>query len=291
MLTHYRRILEACAPYVIARRHVAERLRLAPLGVAIEPRHRFDPTHMASGPFIALVKRLDRLCYSPSAMGMPDWVMYDCAMIPGAIVGLGTPADALEPWVRRALEVPAGYLGLVPMSILITLPTPALPSWLIYSLCSVNQMAAGAAPEGLWRFTLALGAEVFEMRDAVCTTRWRSPHLGLYAGLGPLDVITAWTPSHDIRATATFRVPAGPDARRRLLAIDTPPPAAVDRYLDPDDRQALQSLQAEIETGLPVAIVGPAEIRGAETRVPLRVGAGGEPAKLSEPGFVRRFQG
>ncbi len=180
----------------------------------------------------------------------------------------------------------------MPVSIFICIPTVARSAALVYTLCSVNQIAPGAAPEGLWRLTLAAGTQAFRLTQMLATCQWRSPQLGLYAGLGPLHLETAWTPGHDNPATCTFRVSADAAGCERLLRGDLLGPEGIHRYIDADDFQALRALQLEIETGLQVAVVGPAEIRGSDTRVPLQVSSGAD-ALVAEPdrGFTRRFQG
>lgn len=289
-LRFYRRVFETCEPYLVARPPVLRDLDRTPLGVAIQDDHVFDPQRVAGGAFIRLVKRLDEMAYGPVGLSMPDWVFYDCAVVPGAVFGFARRAGDLPPWVGKVLGVEPGYDGLVPVSLLIGLPMVGRESTLVYTLCSLNQMAPGAAPEGLWRVTLAAGTKALGIREMVGATQWRSPQLGLYAGLGPLRLLTAWTPAHDNPATCTFRVRTDDPARERLLRGDLTGPEGIHRYLDADDPSAMRRLQLEIEAGLEVAIVGPAEIRGAETRVPLQLAEEGE-ASDTGAGFTRRFQG
>ncbi len=289
-LTYYRRITEGCAPFVIARGAIVDDLELSPLGLSID--HVYDPQLVAHGPFMQLVQHLDLMAYGPRALSMPSWVFYDCAVVPGAVFGFGRMASDLEPWVRSSMQVPDDYDGLVPMSLFTAIPMAHRKAQLVYSLCSINQVAPGAAPEGLWRLTLAAGTAALGIEVMVATAQWRSAQLGLYANLGPLKVMTAWTPAHDIPETTTFYVFCDDDARQRLLRGDLVSQDAVGRYLDADDRAALQTLQAEIEAGLEAWVMGPAEIRGSETRIPIHehVEPGSPPPRAADH-FVRRFQG
>lgn len=292
MLQHYQRLLDTCVPYVIAREPVRPYLDLAPLGLEVAPDNLVDPMRAASGPFIDLVKRLDDATYGPLALSMPSWVLYDCAVMPGVVFGFGRPAPSLEPWVKTVLQVPDDYEGLVPMSILISIPRVDRQSVLVYTLCSINQVAAGAAPEGLWRLTLAAGTQALGCDRMMATCQWRSPQLGLFAGMGPLELVTAWTPAHDNPTTCTFTVTTDQAARERLLRGDLTDPEAIHRYLDADDQAAMQALQAELETGAQIAIAGPTETRGSETRVPLQIREGILPGAADpDTGFTRRFSG
>lgn len=291
-LRYYRRILDQCEPYVIGRPAVRQALNPRPLGMRIEKDHVFDAQDMASATFVNLVKTLDEMSYAPLTMKMPDWVFYDCAVMPGVIFGVAQRAGTLPRWVRSSLQVPVGYTGLVPMSLMIAIPHPDRRDWLVWSLCSINEVAPGAAPEGLWRLTLAAAVSLVGMRAMTGTVRWRSPRLGLYSGLGPLELVTAWTPAHDIESTVTFRVETPESSVRRLLRGDLVGAEGIDRYIDPDSHEDLLGLQRQIEAGLHVAVVGPAEIRGSSTRVPLQVRGGDERfTEDTDFGYTRRFQG
>ena len=264
----------------------------APLGIVVPEANVLDPQVVANGPFLKLAETLDELTYGPVALRMPSWVFYDCALMTGAVFGFAIRAAALPGWVRKTLRVPGDYLGLVPISQFVAIPMAHRKAQLVFTLCSINQVAPGAAPEGLWRLTLAAGTAALRVDVMVATTQWRSAQLGLFTSLGPLKLLTAWTPAHDIPATATFYVYTDDDARARLVHGTRVPDPWADGYLDADDPLAMQALQTEIEAGLEVWVVGAPEIRGADTRVPLQRHAAGAPAvPTREAAFVRRFQG
>ncbi len=298
MLANYQRILDTCEPWIICRSAVRAGLDLTPLGIAIpsDDAHLIDPQHVAHGAFLRLVQNLDEHTYGPLALTMPSWVFYDCAVVPGVLFGFARRAADLEPWVRSSLRVPKDYAGLVPVSIFTAIPMVHRKAELVYTLCSVNQVAPGAAPEGLWRLTLAAGTAALATDTIVATAQWRSSQLAIYAGLGPLALQTAWTPAHDIPETATFTVASDGAARARLLSGELPWSNVANRYLDADSRAEMQALQTAIEAGAEVAVVAPPEIRGSATRIPLHVG----PLPLAAPGtyppaplggWTRRFHG
>jgi hypothetical protein len=292
LLRFYQRLLDQCEPYVIAREAVLPTLDMAPLGIPVDPAYVFDPMRASSGSFIDLVKRLDDITYGPLALSMPSWVLYDCAVMPGVVFGFGRPAHTVEPWVKTVLQISEDYEGLIPMSILIGIPRVNRRSVLVYTLCSINQVAAGAAAEGLWRMTLAAGTCSLRSQEMIATCQWRGPQLGLFAGMGPLELLTAWTPAHDNPTTCTFRTRTDRSAQARLLRGDVTGPEGIHRYLDADDIEAMKALQREIERGLNIAVVGPAETRGAETRVPLQVRDDDALYSTDEGlGFTRRFSG
>lgn len=291
-IRHYRRIFETCEPYLVARAPVARGLDKRPLDVPIPPANIIDPQRLGHETFISLLQHVNDLTHGPLGLPMPDWVFYDCAVMPGAVFGFARRARSLEPWFRRALRVPDGYDGLVPVSIFICIPTVSRDAALVYTLCSANQVAVGIAPEGLWRLTLALGITAFSLHHMMAVMQWRSEQLGLFAGLGPLELVTAWTPAHDNPASATFRVATPQSAVERLLRGDITGAEGIDAYVDADDFQDLQAVQRRIEAGERIAVVGPAEIRGAATRVPLQIRDANTPFDLTpDIGYTRRFQG
>ncbi|GMV41746.1 MAG: hypothetical protein AMXMBFR64_34620 [Myxococcales bacterium] len=271
-LLHYRRVVETCRPFVLATDLIVEDLDLAPLGVSIPPESRRNPQHRRHQTFVDLIRQLDELTFGPVGMPMPQWVFYDCAVMPGAVFGFAQPASTLEPWVRHCLKVPKDYDGDVPLSTFIAIPMLVPDTWLTYSLCDVNQVAPGAAPEGLQQLTMILGLAMFRARNLYGTTQWRASKLRVLSQLGPLDVITAYTPAHSMPRTLTFHTAITDDGTAAVLAgADTSPSSPLATHLlDVDDEAMLRRLQLEVEAGVRWRIVGPPLIRGAATQVPLR---------------------
>jgi hypothetical protein len=291
-LENYSRILDTCVPYLVARPQIVEAMNLSPLGVPIDPQHVFNPQKVSSGSFLNVAKTLDAMTYGPLGLQMPDWVFYDCAVVPGAIFGFARPAKDLEPWLRSGLKLADDYDGLVPVSLFIAIPTPNRKRWIGYTLCSINEIAAGGAPEGLWRLTLGMGTAALGIERMRSTTRWRTPGLGVYASMGPLELVTAWTPAHDVPETITFDLETDDAARNRLLSEEKTTATPAQRYLCADEPEEMVALQKDLEEGKRWAIVGPAEIRGAETRIPLADLNETSPQSFdSGAGFRQRFQG
>jgi hypothetical protein len=195
------------------------------------------------------------------------------------VFGLAIRAHKLEDWAREAMNVPEGYDGLVPVSLFIAIPMLAgfgdgrqVPNtWLLYTLESLNQVSPGIAPAGILKVTLAMGLKVFPIETLYGTTQWRSPKLKVYADLGPLELVTAYTPAHSLPRTLSFRLTLKDLQLNTLLASPrvhpgAPPPNTL---LDVDDVDALKALQADIERGERVQVVGHTIEHGAHVRVPL----------------------
>jgi hypothetical protein len=267
-LTAYRRALATCGFFAVVPEHNRSRLVRHPLGVALRGSRCFSPHDLSSAPFLTLLQRLDELCYGPRGMQMPRWVFYDCAEMVGGLFGFGRRSADLPPWVRATLAVPEGYDGFVPLSLLVLVPMLEPGALLCHALCSLNQVAPGAAPAGLRTLTQVVGLSALPARAVYATTQWRSPNLALHTALCPLDLVTAYTPAHSIPATLTFRADLTTARLRRALR-GAPRAPRTERWLDVDDERALAALQAEIEAGERWCIAGAPVLRGSEVRVPL----------------------
>lgn len=274
MKTRFRRILETCEPYVVASPlGPATKPRPLPLGLHVRPELHFDPHRTASATFLNALQRLDELSFGPVGLSMPRWVFYDCAEIPGGIFGFSRPAAQVPEWVLRALHVDARYAGPVPLSLYVAIPMLEPGSWHTFTLCSLNEVAPGAAPAGTGLLTEALGLEAFGIRRAHGATQWRSRKLRVHALFGPLELLTAWTPAHSDPRTLTFRFEPTAETIGRVLrgeVDEIPPDAPGVRWIDCDDDDVLQDLQAELEAGRRYAVLGPARIDGSYVTVPIR---------------------
>lgn len=278
MLYNYVSILDSCEPFVIAHRGFSSSLPTQVRGVTIPPANIIDPQLSEHADFLGLLSHLDKLCFGPNGMSMPSWVFYDCAVMPGGFFGFGIRAAALEPWCLEAMAVPAGYTGLVPISQFIAIPMlggfahgDVPDTWLTYSVESINQVSPGFAPAGILKLTLALGLRIFPIQTLYGTTQWRSHKLTTYVDLGPVELVTAYTPAHSLPRTFSFRIAIEDVHLETLLASPrvhptAPPPNA---WLDPDDRDALIRLQHEIEAGAKVHLVGQPQHYGSAIRIPI----------------------
>jgi len=292
MQSNYAPILQQLEPFLIAG-DIREDLNLCPGGVQIPSENVFHPQHRRHAAFLAMLQLVDRLTFGPFGMEMPSWVFYDCAVMPGAVFGLGVRAHRLEEWAREAMKVPDDYEGLVPVSQFIAIPMlagfsdpsrKAPGTWLLYTLESLNQVSPGMAPVGTLKVTCALGLRVFPIRELYAISQWRSPKLEEYVELGPLELVTAWTPAHSMPRTLSFRLQFDDIHMPGLVYAPSvhpasPPPNAL---LDVDSAADLQALQRDLEAGEKIYVVGKPIHHGASVRVPLYRSPGGR-ASGAEP--------
>lgn len=274
LFAHFRRALDECEPYLLATKNNHSYLELTPLGVSIIKKGLIlDPQSRANEPFLQLVQSLDRITFGPLEMTMPKWVSYDAGIMPSGIFGFCSSAKYLEKWVKRAMRVPKDYNAQVPLTQFIAIPTPETNAWYLHTISSLNQVCMGAAtPANLTLLTICLGVRVFRMETLYGATQWRSSRLGIYVGLGPLEIITAYTYNHSVKKSVTWRLNIQRPLIEAALINDGASVAALPatHMLDVDDIDALKRVQAEIESGIKYYIVGRPTTRGSIVQVPVR---------------------
>jgi hypothetical protein len=152
----------------------------------------------------------------------------------------------------------------------IALPAFEPATWVGHNLASLADRVEGGALRGLGAHTKAVALRALRARVQLGVTQWRHPALRLHARLGPLALLSAWTPAHSDPATLTYRVGVDEAALRHLARdpdgrVATPPAELV---VDSDDEPALRALQARVEAGERLAVVAPpAPLGGGRQRV------------------------
>lgn len=274
LFAHYRRAFSECSPYLLTTNYHQPLLELAPLGINLKARgHVIDAQRRDNQNFLYLLQQLERLTFGPLEMMMPKWVSYDAGIMPSGIFGFASQVEQLPSWVKSALKTPQAYAGPAPLTQMISIPTPEEGSWHLHTLSSLNQVCTGSAtPANLMLLTLCLGVRVFRMKRLYGGTQWRSSRLSMYTRLGPLEVLTAYTPNHSVRETLTWRLDIHRPLVEAALISDGASVAALPatHMLDIDDAEALKHMQKEIESGVRYQIVGPPMIRGSIVQVPVR---------------------
>lgn len=255
-------------PYLVATASLAERLDLQPLGHRFAEEHVFDPTRRRSGPFLDLLERLDAATFGREGMAMPRWAFYDCAELPGAVLGLGALARDVDAPTRAAFgEVRDDTF--LPLSMYMAIPTLTEREWLGYSLCSLElgDQTFHGAPVDI--ATLAISVAALRARQVTGTVQWSSPHLAATARFAPLAVLAAWLPAHTRAETCVFRFEVNEERLERALAREARGEGDVE-WLLADDLSMHHAAQARIEAGERAFVVGVPEKGAGGQRVPLR---------------------
>ncbi|MBW2271186.1 MAG: hypothetical protein JRH16_21760 [Deltaproteobacteria bacterium] len=276
-------LLESLTPFLVARVENRARFELRPFDLVFEDVHCFDPLRTDAARFLDLLCHLDVVAFGAHGMAMPRWIFFDGGELSGGIVGFGRRALALTHEARALLHVPDGYRGLVPLSMFIAIPTFDRSTWVGHNLASLAGRVAGEDLRGLGGLTKAVALKTFRSRSQIGVAQWNNVAMHVHTRMGPLRVLTAWTPAHTKPWTVTYRADVDDAALRHLardpegalrhLARDpegriaTP---ATELWLDSRDHSAMRALQQRIESGERFHIVGrPEPLEGGGQRLPL----------------------
>ena len=96
MKTKYHKLLQNLEPFIISHPSSFQNFDLNYIGTEIKPENCINPLLISSQKFIEKIYRLDELSFGGVGMGMPKWVFFDCAVIPGIVVGFGIKAKGIS---------------------------------------------------------------------------------------------------------------------------------------------------------------------------------------------------
>jgi len=203
---------------------------------------RFDPQKMDDAPFLKRLLGLDAHVFGPRGQQMPSWVLYDCALAPGAVFGFAARHSDL-PAALTDVVAAAEPETLVPVSMMNALPLPNRERLLVHTLAWLGAADPSTLPIG--RATLRGAVAALGLTSLRVVAGWSTPELRLFAELAPLSLVTAWTPAHDVLATVTFDLDTGPDAG----SAPTASPDSSPLHLPHPPESELVALQARLERG------------------------------------------
>jgi len=239
---------------------IVEHLALSPWVVATPPLERelsrraragsslrwFDPLRVASRAFLDELERIDEVTFGPTGLRMPRWAFYDCAELPGTILGFGGSRAALP----QTLLGPSEESDFVPVSMCMATPMVTPGEWLVYSLSSLLERDDPAGAAELEAETLALALELLEPASVHGTMQWESANVAVFAEFAPISIRATWVPAHTHAATLVLRLDAA--ERRAHPRGELPDGFSV----DPRDHARLAELQKRIEAGERLELVG-----------------------------------
>ncbi len=188
----------------------------------------FDAFSTARPEIVARLLRLDQHLHAAADRALPAWVLYDCALAPGAVVGFAAPPAELGVDLFGALEAD----DFAPVSFAMVIPTldPACP--LMHSLAAAEHLLPGdPGPGALLDATRELAEALLGLDRYLATVPWRSDLTAVFAARHAVRVLAARCPTHDDPETAVLKVCDAPTVGARPLPLDLATPA---------DQEALQ---------------------------------------------------
>lgn len=265
-------LLENLELFVVATKDNLAHFDKKPFGIDLKEENVFDPLRTRSHGFLERLKRLDEVTFGPEGMPMPRWVFFVGAELPAGIVGFGKPARDLDDAGRKLLGVPKDYDELVPFSMFIAIPMSEERTWMGHNLASAAFLLPDEKLGGLGSLTKAVALRVYRAKWQIGATQWDTHALNVHTRLGPLELITAWTPAHGEPWTLTYRATINDDTLKNLARdpngkVERPKP---ELYIESTAHQAMQDLQARIEAGERFVIADRPESLGpGKQRVPI----------------------
>lgn len=160
---------------------------------------------MAEGAFTDQILNLENTVFGEK-LAMPRWVFYDCAIMPGVTAGFAIHRSAAPASVLKVCKSPDDAEW-IPLSLFVIIPTMQPGEWVAHNLSSINT----ALPEadrfyGLGFLSKAFGLWYANIETCCGMTQWRGPALRLHSHYGDLEIVTAFTPSHTVAQTLTYRL-------------------------------------------------------------------------------------
>lgn len=264
--------LSALTPFIVATEETAATLLKQPFGRTIADAHVLSPSSREGKQMILRLARLDAATFGPEGMPMPRWAFFDAGALPGAIVGLGHPAERASLAAMKVLGLRRDAGGLVPYAMYIAVPSFEPRTWVGHNLASLAARLPEEPLQGLGAYTKSVALAVLQARAQIGATQWHSPALRLHARLGPIALLSAWTPAHSDPASLVYEAPISAAALRHLCrdprgAVRYPKPEV---WIDSRDTGAVWALQDRIERGERWQLAGvPSRIEARASLVPI----------------------
>ncbi len=182
-------LLDALIPYVLTFGHNVDHLNLdIDLGEDIEVLLVEDE---ANTDFCYILNNNNQIAFGgPKDMGMPLWVMLDCAILPTAMIGFMAHSDSIDDEMWEILELEDDYEGMVPIS----------------EYCAALAMEPGCVSgfslhsvvpgHGIATRTKALALAVLGATKQVGVTQFNNPAIRVHARFGPMQILVHRPPVH-----------------------------------------------------------------------------------------------
>ncbi|MBX7232537.1 MAG: hypothetical protein K1X29_10675 [Bdellovibrionales bacterium] len=224
-----------------------------------------NPQNMDEVDFTDQILRLENKVFDKINLSMPRWVFYDCAIMPGIIVGYAIKKKSASAKILQIVE-PQPHSEWVPLSLFIIIPTLVPGEWVAHNLSSIN--SALSEPErfyGLGFISKAFGLWYANIEVCCGMTQWTSPAIKLHSHYGDMEILTAYTPAHTYAQTLTYRVKVSAESWPCFFAKDSPlhfhsKYRATALEVDRKDDKSLLRLQRLLERGEERYFLSAAEI-------------------------------
>lgn len=133
--------------------------------------------------FCRILNRSNQVAFGGAeSMGMPLWVMLDCAILPSAMVGFMVPRALVSAETAEMLELDDDYDGMVPVSEYCACPTV---EHRCVSGFSLHSLVSG---QGLATRTKALALAIYGATSQVGVTQFYNPAIRVHSRFGAMEI-------------------------------------------------------------------------------------------------------
>jgi hypothetical protein len=176
-----------------------------------------NPTSLETSDFATMILALENTAFKSIGLTLPRWALYDCSIMPGLICGFAYRTSKLPASIRRVLPIVESYEW-TPLSLFICIPTAERDHWVACNLCSVNSLLPRDENFSCLGFlSKAFGLWYCNIQNLYGVTQWKSQALGVHTNFGLFQLVTAFTPVHNIPATLTYLVDVDSDLWHRFV--------------------------------------------------------------------------
>ena len=197
----YQNLLDKLEPYVVSANLQEDWIGKEVLGKKLSSHHIYHPLELNSQTFVEKIYHLDRLAFGDQGMGMDKWVFVDCSVMPGFVFGFAAPGGLFN-------KIDLEKMGITseewfPVSMYIAIPTMQPGKWFGHNLSSLNRQLQFNL-SGLGLLTKFAALKFFDIEVLQGATQWFSPALPLHSQIGPLDILSSYTPIHSKPMTICY---------------------------------------------------------------------------------------
>ena len=235
-----------------------------------------DPLNIDEQEFAEQIYHLENSAFGASAMPIPRWVFYDCAVMPGFVAGFAMKTKHLPESFKKVLRTSDQYEW-TPISLFIIIPTMKKGEWVAHNLCAVNSLVQEKDRfYGLGFLSKAFGLWYANVETCCGMTQWGNAALKLHSHYGHLQILTSYTPVHSHAETITYRSEVNVDCWEAFFTKEEDY-AFLEKYgpsglmIDPNSKSSMIELQTRIQKGEGPFFLSAAEIAAKKLTEALQV--------------------
>ena len=235
-----------------------------------------DPLNLGDLEFAERIYHLENTAFGPTAMAIPRWVFFDCAVMPGFVAGFAMKTSKLNSAMRKALQ-PKGDYEWTPISLFIIIPTMKKGEWVAHNLCAVNTLLP--EPErlyGLGFLSKAFGLWYANVEACCGMTQWGNSALKLHTHYGHLQVLSSYTPVHSHARTITYKTQVDLNTWELFFTreedfnfLEKYEPTGL--TIDPKVEQSMIDLQLRLQKGEGPFFLGASDLASKQLTEPLLI--------------------